>query len=217
MLGWTREDITRRAAQDIQDGWAVNLGIGLPTRIADYIPVDREVLLHSENGILGMGKAAQIGAEDHWIVNAGKQYITLQPGASIFHHVDSFIMIRGGHLDLCVMGAYQVAQNGDLANWSAGDAIPGVGGAMDLARGARQIWIVTDHVTKKGEPKLKARCSYALTAPGCVRMIFTNLGVFAPAGDAFVVHELAPGVMLEDVRRATDADVLPREAEAAAL
>src|SRR5690606_23937551 len=135
----------------------------------------------------------EIGAEDHWTVNAGKQYITLQLGASIFHHVDSFIMIRGGHIDLCVMGAYQVAQNGDLANWSAGDAIPGVGGAMDLARGARQIWIVTDHLTKKGEPKLKARCSYALTAPGCVRRVFTNLGVLEPAGHAFIVDELAPG------------------------
>lgn len=207
MQGWTRNDIARRAAQDIQDGWVVNLGIGLPTNVGNYLPADREIVLHSENGILGMGEMVPPGAEDHWTVNAGKQYITLRPGASIFHHADSFAMIRGGHLDLTIMGAYQVAENGDLANWSAGDAIPGVGGAMDLARGAKAVWVVTEHLTKSGEAKLRRRCSFDLTAPNCVKRIYTDLGVFEPAGHAFLLLEMAPGVTLEQIRAATDGTV----------
>ena len=163
---WSRTGMAERLARDIPEGWAVNLGIGAPTMVADYIPLEREVILHSENGILGMGPAPDKENIEPWLINAGKQYITLRPGGSICHHADSFAMIRGGHIDLCVLGAYEVAANGDIANWMtpSNDQIPGVGGAMDLASGAKNLWIMMEHTTKDGQPKLVERCSYPLTA-----------------------------------------------------
>lgn len=176
---WTRDQMAARVAADIAEGWVVNLGIGQPTRVANHLPADREVLLHSENGVLGMGPAPPAGQEDHDLINAGKQPVTLLPGGSFFHHADSFALMRGGHLDLCVLGAFQVSASGDLANWHTGEpgAIPAVGGAMDLATGARRTWVMMEHVTKAGEPKLVERCSYPLTGLGCVKRVYTDLAV----------------------------------------
>jgi len=171
-----RNELARRVAQDIPDGAYVNLGVGQPTRVANYISPGREVVLHSENGILGMGPAPAAGQEDYDVVNAGKQAVTLLPGGAYFHHADSFGMIRGGHIDICVLGAFQVSATGDLANWSTGEpgAIPAVGGAMDLAAGARQIWVMMDLLTKQGASKLVAQCSYPLTALACVKRVYTE-------------------------------------------
>lgn len=203
----SRQDMARRVAQDIPEGWYVNLGIGIPTMVADYIPAGREVLLHSENGILGMGPAPAPDQIDPWLINAGKQHVTLLEGGSFFHHADSFAMIRGGHIDLCVLGAFEVAQNGDLANWatSAADAAPAVGGAMDLAVGAKRIWVVTEHTTKEGAPKLVERCAYPLTALGAVSRIYTNLAVIDVTEAGFVVREMAPGLTLEALQARTGA------------
>ena len=171
-----RNELARRVAQDIPDGAYVNLGVGQPTRVANYISPGREVVLHSENGILGMGPAPAACQEDYDVVNAGKQAVTLLPGGAYFHHADSFGMIRGGHIDICVLGAFQVSATGDLANWSTGEpgAIPGVGGAMDLAAGAQQIWVMMDLLTKQGASKLVAQCSYPLTALACVKRVYTE-------------------------------------------
>lgn len=206
-IGLSRVDLARLVASDIPEGWYVNLGIGLPTLIADNIPAGREVVLHSENGILGMGPAPAPDAIDPWLINAGKQHVTLLAGGAFFHHADSFAMIRGGHIDLCVLGAFEVAANGDLANWatSAADAAPAVGGAMDLAVGAKRIWVMTDHTTKDGKPKLVESCAYPLTALGCVARVYTNLAVIDIGPDGFVLRDLAPGVDFDDVQARTGA------------
>jgi len=173
----TKDQLAARVAQDIPEGAVVNLGIGQPTLVANHIPKEREVLLHSENGLLGMGPAPAAGQEDYDLINAGKQPVTLLPGGSYFHHTDSFAMMRGGHLDICVLGAFQVSATGDLANWHTGekDAIPAVGGAMDLAVGARQTWVMMDLLTKQGESKVVKSCSYPLTGIACVKRIYADL------------------------------------------
>ena len=177
----SRDQLAARVAQDIPEGATVNLGIGMPTLVANHIPADREVLLQSENGILGMGPAPVEGNEDFDLINAGKQPVTLLPGGSYFHHADSFAMMRGGHLDICVLGAFQVSSAGDLANWSTGEpgAIPAVGGAMDLAIGAKQTWVMMDLLTKKGESKVVKSCTYPLTGIGCVKRIYSELATLA--------------------------------------
>lgn len=176
----SRAELAQRVADDIFDGACVNLGIGQPTLVANYISADKEVLLHSENGILGMGPSPAPGSEDYDLINAGKQPVTLLPGGSFFHHADSFAIIRGGHLDICVLGAFQVSIGGDLANWSTGcaDAIPAVGGAMDLALGATQTWVMMDLLTKDGVSKIVSECTYPLTAVGCVKRIYTDMATF---------------------------------------
>jgi 3-oxoadipate CoA-transferase beta subunit len=173
----SKDQLAARVAQDIPEGAVVNLGIGMPTLVANHIPASREVLLHSENGILGMGPVPAAGTEDYDLINAGKQPVTLRPGGSFFHHADSFAMMRGGHLDICVLGAFQVSATGDLANWHTGakDAIPAVGGAMDLAVGAKATWVMMDLLTKQGVSKLVQSCSYPLTGIGCVKRIYTDL------------------------------------------
>jgi len=173
----TKDQLAARVARDIHDGAYVNLGIGQPTAVANHIPAGREVILQSENGILAMGPAPAEGQEDYDLINAGKQPVTLLAGGAYFHHADSFAMMRGGHLDICVLGAFQVSATGDLANWSTGEpgAIPAVGGAMDLAIGARQTWVMMDLLTKKGESKVVARCTYPLTGIACVKRIYTDL------------------------------------------
>jgi 3-oxoadipate CoA-transferase beta subunit len=182
----TKDQLAARVAQDIFDGAVVNLGIGQPTLVANHLPAGREIILHSENGILGMGPAPAAGNEDYDLINAGKQPVTLLAGGAFFHHADSFAMMRGGHLDICVLGAFQVSATGDLANWSTGEegAIPAVGGAMDLAIGARQTWVMMDLLTKKGESKIVARCSYPLTGLGCVKRVYADLATLecTPAG-----------------------------------
>jgi 3-oxoadipate CoA-transferase, beta subunit len=172
-----KDQLAARVAQDIQEGSVVNLGIGMPTLVANHMGADREVLLHSENGLLGMGPAPAPGEEDYDLINAGKQPVTLLPGGSYFHHTDSFAMMRGGHLDICVLGAFQVSATGDLANWHTGekDAIPAVGGAMDLAVGAKQTWVMMDLLTKQGQSKVVAACSYPLTGIACVKRIYSDL------------------------------------------
>ena len=208
MKGFDRKGMAARVAQDIPEGWYVNLGIGIPTMVADFIPMEREVLVHSENGILGMGPAPAPDKVNPWLVNAGKQAVTLRPGGSYFHHADSFAMIRGGHIDLCVLGAFEVAENGDIANWatSENDSAPAVGGAMDLAAGAKRLWVVMEHTTKDGRPKLVRECGYPLTAPGAVSRIYTNLAVVdVVKGRGFVVVDMAPGVTLEGLQGVTEA------------
>ena len=177
----TKDEVAARVAQDIHEGAIVNLGIGMPTLVANHIPADREVLLHSENGILGMGPAPAEDEEDYDLINDGKQPVTLLKGGSFFHHADSFAMMRGGHLDICVLGAFQVSSTGDLANWSTGEpgSIPAVGGAMDLAIGAKQTWVMMDLLTKKGESKIVEKCSYPLTGIGCVKRIYSELATLA--------------------------------------
>jgi 3-oxoadipate CoA-transferase beta subunit len=182
----SKDQLAQRIARDIFDGAYVNLGIGMPTLVANHLPADREVILHSENGILGMGPAPAAGDEDYDLINAGKQPVTLLPGGAYFHHTDSFAMMRGGHLDICVLGAFQVSASGDLANWHTGeaDAIPAVGGAMDLAIGAKETWVMMDLLTKQGQSKVVQQCTYPLTAIGCVKRIYTDLATLActPAG-----------------------------------
>jgi 3-oxoadipate CoA-transferase, beta subunit len=202
-----RDAIARRVAQDVPDGAYVNLGIGLPTQVANYVPKDREVVYHSENGILGMGPAPEKGKEDPDLINAGKQPVTLLAGASIFHHTDAFAMIRGGHIDLALLGAMQVGANGDLANWATGDEKfpPAVGGAMDLAAGAAGVWVLMEHTTKEGEPKILERCSYPLTAEGVVDRIYTNLAVIDVTNDGLLVREMVPGLDFEELQKKTGA------------
>ena len=209
--GWTREQMAARAANDIPDGAYVNLGIGIPELVAQYVPEGREFIYHTENGMLGMGPPPAEEDRDLDLMNAGKKYVTELPGAAYFHHADSFAMIRGGHIDVCVLGTMQVAANGDIANWSTGapDAIPAVGGAMDLVQGVRKIYVTTQHTTKNGEPKLVERCSYPLTGAGVVSRIFTNLAVVDVTPAGFQVVELAPGTSFDDVAQATGAPILP--------
>ena len=177
----SKDELAARVAQDIPEGATVHLGIGMPTGVANHIPASSEVLLHSENGILGMGPAPAPGLEDYDLINAGKQPVTLQKGGAFFHHADSFAMMRGGHLDICVLGAFQVSATGDLANWSTGEpgSIPAVGGAMDLAIGAKQTWVMMDLLTKKGDSKVVKTCTYPLTGIGCVKRIYSELATLA--------------------------------------
>lgn len=198
-------EIARRVAADIHEGACVNLGIGLPTMVADHLPADREILLHSENGILGMGPAPSPDQTDPDLMNAGKQPVTLLPGGAYFHHADSFAMIRGGHLDICVLGAFQVSAGGDLANWSTGapDAIPAVGGAMDLAVGAKSVWVMMEHLTRKGESKIVARCTYPLTGVGVVSRIYTDLAVVDVTPAGLRAYDLVPGLDMNELERLT--------------
>ena len=207
--GWSREEMARRAALDIPDGAYVNLGIGIPEMVARFVPEGREVIYHTENGLLGMGPPPQAKDEDPELINAGKKPVTAIPGAAYCHHADSFVMIRGGHIDLCVLGAMQVSRHGDLANWSTGspDAIPAVGGAMDLVAGVKTIFVITKHTTKDGQPKLVPECTYPLTGKGVVNRIYTDLAVLEIGPEGFLLTELAPGVTLEEVRNKTGAPV----------
>ncbi len=206
-MPYSRAEMAARAAADIPEGWVVNLGIGMPTAIADHVPLEREVIFQSENGVIGMGPAPAPDAVNPWLINAGKQAITLRPGGSYVHHADSFAMIRGGHIDLCVLGGFEVAENGDLANWatSENDSAPAVGGAMDLGAGAKRLWVIMDHSTKDGRPKLVPECGYPLTALRAVTRVYTNLGVFDVTPRGFVVVDLAPGVTLEQAQAASAA------------
>jgi 3-oxoadipate CoA-transferase beta subunit len=199
----TRNEMAARVARDIPEGAYVNLGIGLPTLVGNYLPPDREIILHTENGLLGMGPAPPPGEEDEDLINAGKQPVTLLTGGAYFHHADSFAMMRGGHLDICVLGAFQVAVNGDLANWHTGapDAIPAVGGAMDLAVGARQVFVMMEHQTKNGESKIVPQCTYPLTGLGCVNRIYTDLAVIDVTPDGLVVREMIPDLSFEELQR----------------
>jgi 3-oxoadipate CoA-transferase beta subunit len=203
----TRAEIAARVARDIPEGWYVNLGIGAPLQVADYVPAEREVIFHSENGVLGMGPAPAAEEINRWLINAGKQYVTLREGGAYMHHADSFGLIRGGHLDLCVLGAFQVGENGDIANWSISDndSAPAVGGAMDLAVGARRVWVLMEHQTKTGESRLVRRCTYPLTALGVVTRVYTNLAVLDVTADGFAVRAMAEGLTLDALQKVTDA------------
>ena len=211
MPKWTREQMARRLAADIPEGAVVNLGIGLPTLVANHIDPGREVILHTENGLLGMGPAPVPGREDPDLINAGKQPVTALPGASFFHHADSFAMMRGGHIDYCVLGAFQVSAGGDLANWHTGapGAIPAVGGAMDLAVGARNTWVMMEYLDKDGHCKVVRECSYPLTAVGCVNRIYTDLAVLEIADGELRVIELAEPGSLQALQRVTPVTLRP--------
>jgi 3-oxoadipate CoA-transferase beta subunit len=213
MQRYTRDQMAARVARDIPEGAYVNLGIGLPTLVANHLPKDREILLHSENGVLAMGPAPAPGAEDPDLINAGKQPVTLLPGGAYFHHADSFAMMRGGHLDFCVLGAFQVSKSGDLANWHTGapDAIPAVGGAMDLAIGAKRVYVMMEHLTKQGQSKIVERCTYPLTGIGCVNRIFTDLAVIDVAKDGLRVIESVQGLAFEELQRLTGVALLAKE------
>jgi 3-oxoadipate CoA-transferase beta subunit len=188
--------LAKRVAQDMFDGAYVNLGIGMPTLVANHLPPDIEIVLQSENGILGMGPAPTLGEEDYDLINAGKQAVTLLPGGAYFHHADSFAMMRAGHLDICVLGAFQVSVNGDLANWSTGEpgAIPAVGGAMDLAIGAKQTWVMMDLLTKQGASKVVPQCTYPLTGIACVKRIYTDMATLECTPDGLVLIDLVDGL-----------------------
>jgi 3-oxoacid CoA-transferase B subunit len=203
----SRDDMARRVALDIPDGSYVNLGIGLPTLVANHVPEGREVIYHSENGILGVGPAPRPGEEDPELINAGKDLVTLVPGAAYFHHTDSFMIMRGGHLDVSVLGAFQVGANGDLANWATDDELfpPAVGGAMDLAVGARSILVLTTHTTSRGEPKLLERCTYPLTAAGVVDRVYTDLAVLDVTPDGLLVREMVEGLTADGLQELTGA------------
>ena len=203
MNNWNRDQLAARVARDIPEGAYVNLGIGLPTLVANHLPKDREVFLHSENGILGMGPAPAAGEEDFDLINAGKQPVTLLPGGAYFHHADSFGMMRGGHLDICVLGAFQVSVSGDLANWHTGaaDAIPAVGGAMDLAIGAKKTYVMMEHLTKRGESKIVNVCTYPLTGIACVSRIYSDLAVIDITPHGLQVVDIIDGLSLEELQK----------------
>jgi 3-oxoadipate CoA-transferase beta subunit len=205
MRRMNREDMARRVARDIPEGSYVNLGIGLPTLVANFLPADREVILQSENGLLGMGPAPEPGEEDWELINAGKQPVTLLTGGCYFHHGDSFSMMRGGHIDICVLGAFQVATNGDIANWHTGEpgAIPAVGGAMDLAVGAKKTFVMMELLTRDGQSKIVERCTYPLTGLGCVSRVFTDFGIFEVGRAGARLIEASDGVTVDDLRRLT--------------
>ncbi|MGH7095253.1 MAG: 3-oxoacid CoA-transferase subunit B [Stellaceae bacterium] len=205
----TREELAARVARDIPEGWSVNLGIGIPTLVANYVPQEREVIFHSENGIVGMGPAPAPENLDPWLVNASRQHVTLRTGGSYFHHADSFALVRGGHLDLCVLGAFQVAENGDIANWARSDneTAPAIGGAMDLAAGARRIWAVMEHATRDGEHRLLHRCTYPLTAKGVTRRVYTELCVLDITKRGFVLVDKVEGLGLDELQAKTGAEI----------
>jgi 3-oxoadipate CoA-transferase beta subunit len=214
-IGWTRDEMAKRTALDIPDGSYVNLGIGIPEKVAQYVPAGREVIYHTENGLLGMGPAPEEGEEDPELINAGKKVVTAIAGAAFFHHADSFAMIRGEHIDICVLGAMQVSAQGDLANWSTGepDAIPAVGGAMDLVAGVKTIYVITQHCTRKGEPKLVESCSYPLTGKAVVNRIYTDLAVIDVTPEGLRVVEMAPGVDFDYLQQRTESRLLPLQLE----
>ena len=199
----TKTELAQRVARDIHDGAYVNLGIGMPTLVAHHLPAGIEVILHSENGILGMGPAPAAGDENYDLINAGKQPVTLLPGGAFFHHADSFAMMRGGHLDICVLGAFQVSATGDLANWHTGetDAIPAVGGAMDLAVGAKQTWVMMDLLTRQGQSKVVAQCSYPLTAMACVKRIYSDLATLACTPSGLELIDKVDGLALSELEK----------------
>ncbi len=202
----TNAQIAWRAAQDIEDGAYVNLGIGFPEMVARFQPKGHEAIFHTENGVLGFGPAPKPGEEDWDLINAGKRAITLKPGASFFHHADSFAMVRGGHLDVAILGAYQIAQNGDLANWRVGSkGVPAVGGAMDLVHGAKRVAVITDHITKDGAPKLVEKCTFPLTGLGCVTRVYTSLAVVDIEGGHFVLREKLTAITFDDLQAVTGA------------
>ena len=205
MQRFSRDQMAARVARDIPEGAYVNLGIGLPTMVANHLPKDREILLHSENGILAMGPAPAPGHEDADLINAGKQPVTLLPGGAYFHHADSFAMMRGGHLDFCVLGAFQVSVHGDLANWHTGapDAIPAVGGAMDLAIGAKHVFVMMEHLTKDGRSKVVAHCTYPLTGVRCVNRIYTDLAVIDVTPEGLAVVDIVDGLAFDELARLT--------------
>lgn len=211
MNKWTREQMAARVAHDIPDGAVVNLGIGLPTLVSNFLPAGREIVLHSENGVLGMGPAPPAGREDYDLINAGKSPVTLLPGGCYFHHADSFAMMRGGHLDICVLGAFQVSVRGDLANWHTGEpgAIPAVGGAMDLAIGAKQTFVMMEHLTKRGESKLVEQCSYPLTGLACVSRIYTDLAVIDVTKEGLRAVELIDGLAFEELVQLSGVPIAP--------
>lgn len=211
-MGLTRDEMAQRVAVDIPDGAYVNLGIGIPELITKFVPEGREFIYHTENGLLGMGPSPEEGQGEPELINAGKRQVTALPGAAYFHHADSFAMIRGGHIDLCVLGALQVSEGGDLANWSTGgpDAIPAVGGAMDLVAGVKLVYVITQHCTKKGEPKLIESCTFPLTGAGVVNRIYTDLAVIDVTPAGFQVFELSPGVDFDYVQERTGAKLLDR-------
>ncbi len=210
ITGWNREQMAQRAAVDIPDGCYVNLGIGIPEKVAKYVPEGREVIYHTENGLLGMGASPEPEKQDPELINAGKKPVSAIPGAAYFHHADSFAMIRGHHIDICVLGAMQVAENGDLANWSTGaaDAIPAVGGAMDLVAGVKTIYVITQHNTRDGSPKLLKSCSFPLTGQAVVSRVYTDLAVINITRQGFEVIELAPAVTFDYVQQRTDATLI---------
>ena len=214
----TRDQIAQRIAHDIPEGAYVNLGIGMPTLVANHLPRDREIFLHSENGILGMGPAPAPGLEDPDMINASKEPVSLLTGGAYFHHTDSFAMMRGGHLDIAVLGAFQVSVTGDLANWHTGEpkAIPAVGGAMDLAVGAKNVWVMMEHLTKGGESKIVAQCSYPLTGIGVVKRIYTDLAVIDVTPRGLVASRLVSGLSFDELQRLTGVPLLPSGARAAA-
>ena len=203
MNRYTREQMAARVARDIPNGAYVNLGIGLPTLVANHLPKDREIILHTENGLLGMGPAPEPGAEDPDLINAGKQPVTALPGASYFHHADSFAMMRGGHLDCCVLGAFQVSIAGDLANWHTGtpDAIPAVGGAMDLAIGAKRVYVMMEHMTKNGDSKIVPQCTYPVTGLQCVNRIYTDLAVLDVTPQGLRAIDIVEGMSIDELAR----------------
>ena len=205
MQRYTKDQMAARVAHDIPDGAYVNLGIGMPTMVANHLPKDREILLQSENGLLAMGPAPAPGSEDSDLINASKQPVTLLPGGAYVHHADSFAMMRGGHLDFCVLGAFQVSKTGDLANWHTGapDAIPAVGGAMDLAIGAKRVYVMMEHTTKQGESKIVDRCTYPLTGIGCVNRIFTDLAVLDVTPHGLAVVEIVDGLSFDELQKVT--------------
>ena len=212
-MGWSTKQMAQKVGQDIHDGAYVNLGIGIPELVADFIPEGREVIYHTENGLLGMGNVPEEGKEDPELINAGKKCVTAIPGACYFHHADSFTMIRGGHIDICVLGALQVSEQGDLANWSTGEpgAIPAVGGAMDLVAGVKKIFVISKHCTKTGESKIVKQCSYPLTGKNVVNRIYTDMAIIDVVDKKLYVRELAPGITFEYLQQHTDAKLNPNQ------
>lgn len=209
-IPWSIDEIAKRVAQDIEEGMYVNLGIGQPTKVADFLPKDKDIFLHSENGVLGMGPAPDKGEQDPDLINAGKQYITLLEGGSYFHHGDSFAMIRGGHIDLCVLGAFEVAENGDIANWFLGrpQDIPAVGGAMDLAVGAKKVYVIMDHVSKNGDPKIVQKLDLPITGEKCVNRIYTDLAVIEVTEQGLIVREKVAGLAFSELQAKTGAKLV---------
>ena len=208
-IGWSKTEMAQKVALDIPDGSYVNLGIGMPEMVADFVPEGRELIYQTENGLLGMGPVPEPGQEDLELINAGKKPVTTNPGACFFHHADSFTMIRGGHIDVCVLGAMQVSADGDLANWSTGaaNAIPAVGGAMDLVAGVKRIFVITQHNTKNGTAKLVKQCSYPLTGKGVVETIYTNLAIIDVKPEGLFVREMGPNVDFEYIQERTEAQL----------
>lgn len=204
--GWSRNEMAQKIARDIPDGSYVNLGIGMPELVANFIPEGQEAIFHTENGLLGVGPSPEPALEDDELINAGKKPVTAIKGACFFHHADSFAMVRGGHIDICVLGAFQVSEHGDLANWSTGEpnAIPAVGGAMDLVEGVNTIFVITQHTTKEGEPKIVNKCTYPLTGKGVVDRIYTDLAIIDITENGLFVKELAPGVTYEYLQERTE-------------